>query len=92
MINLEDRSGWSFGLDRELPGPVPGFSVASFVDNAATLSILVHGSSSITQLDILIGATWSQMQRLQVFPWFDRAENRVGLSRDSWMDLGRSNP
>ena len=27
------------------------------------------------QGDILIGATWSQIQRLLVFPWFDRMEN-----------------
>ena len=28
----------------------------------------VNGSSSVIQGDILIGATWSQVQRLQVFP------------------------
>ena len=39
MTNLRDRSEWSFGLARELPGLVPVFSVASFVDNAAALSI-----------------------------------------------------
>ena len=39
-----------------------------FLDNAAALSNLVNGSSSVIQGDILIGATWSQIQRLQVFP------------------------
>ena len=39
-------------------------------DNAAALSSLVNGSSSAMQGDILIGATWSQVQRLQVFQWF----------------------
>ena len=51
MTTLRDRSDWSFGLARELPGPVPEFSVASFVDNAAALSILVNGSSSVIQGD-----------------------------------------
>ena len=63
-----------------------------FLDNAAALSKLVNGSSSVIQGDILIGATWSQMQRLLVFQWFDRMGNCVGLSGDSWMDLRRSNP
>ena len=83
--NLRDRSGWSFGLARELPGPVPEFSVASFVDKAAALSILVNGSSPVIQGDILIGTTWSQIQRLLVFPWFDRVDSKSnpvdGLSR-----------
>ena len=46
---------------------------------------LVNGSSSVTQGDILIGATWSQIQRLQVFQWFDRVDSKSnpvdGLSR-----------
>ena len=29
VTNLRDRSVWSFGLARELPGPVPEFPVAS---------------------------------------------------------------
>ena len=66
------------------------------LDNAAALSNLVNGSSSVIQGDILIGATWSQVQRLQVFPWFDRVDSKSnpvdGLSRDGWMGLGRSNP
>ena len=56
-----------------------------FLDNAAALSNLVNGSSSVIQGDILIGATWSQIQRLQVFPWFDRVDSKSnpvdGLSR-----------
>ena len=55
--------------------------MASFFDNAAALSILVNGSSSVIQGDILIGTTWSQIQRLLVFQWFNRMENCVGLSR-----------
>ena len=47
-----------------------------FLDNAAALSNLVNGSSSVIQGDILIGATWSQVQRLQVFPWFDRVDSK----------------
>ena len=74
--NLGDRSGWSFGLARELPGPVPEFSVASFVDIAAALSILVNGSSSVIQGDILTDASWSQIQRLLVFPLFDRVDSK----------------
>ena len=52
-----------------------------FLDNVAALSNLVNGSSSVIQGDILIDATWSQIQLLLVFPWFDRRENSVGLSR-----------
>ena len=56
-----------------------------FLDNAAALSNLVNGSSSVIQGDILIGATWSQIQRLQVFPWFDSVDSKSnpvdGLSR-----------
>ena len=56
-----------------------------FLDNAAALSNLVNGSSSVIQGDILIGATWSQIQHLQVLPWFDRVDSKSnpvdGLSR-----------
>ena len=56
-----------------------------FLDNAAALSNLVNGSSSVIQGDILIGATLSQLQRLQVFPWFDCVDSKstpvAGLSR-----------
>ena len=56
-----------------------------FLDNAAALSNLVNGSSSVIQGHILIGATWSQIQRLQVFPWFDPVDSKStpveGLSR-----------
>ena len=37
-----------------------------FLDNAAASSNLANGSSSVIQGDILIGATWSQVQRLHV--------------------------
>ena len=47
-----------------------------FLDSAAALSNLVNGSSSVIQGDILIGATWSQVQRLQVFPRFDRVDSK----------------
>ena len=47
-----------------------------FIDNVAALSSLVNGSSSVMQGDILIGATWSQVQRLQVIPWFDRVDTK----------------
>ena len=56
-----------------------------FLDNAVALSSLVNGSSSVIHGDILNGATWSQIQRLQVFPWFDRVDTKSnpvdGLSR-----------
>ena len=56
-----------------------------FIDNAAALSSLVNGSSSVRQGDILIGVTWSQVQRLQVIPWFHRVDTKSnpvgGLSR-----------
>ena len=39
----------------------------------------------VIQGDILVGATWSQIQGLQVFPWFDRVHTKSnpvdGLSR-----------
>ena len=47
-----------------------------FLDNAAALSNLVNGSSSVIQGDILIGAACSQIQLLQVVPWFDRVESK----------------
>ena len=50
-----------------------------FLDNAAALSNLVNGSSSVIQGDILIGATWSQVQRLQIFQWFDFVDSNQTL-------------
>ena len=56
-----------------------------FLDKAAASSNLANGSSSVIPGDILIGATWSQIQRLQVFPRFDRVDPKSnpvdGLSR-----------
>ena len=70
--------------------PVPVFSVASFVDNVATLSILVNGSSSVIQGDIVIDATWSQLQRLLVFPLFDRAKiNGAFPGTGGWTSEGQ---
>ena len=56
-----------------------------FIDNAAGLASLVRGSSSVTNGDVIVGMTWSEMHRLQVLPWFDRVESKSnpvdGLSR-----------
>ena len=62
-----------------------GFLWLQFLDNTAALSNLVNGSSSVIQGDNLIGATWSQVQCLQVFSCFDRVDSKSnpvdGLSR-----------
>ena len=39
VMNVRDHSAWSFGLAREISGPVLVFSVASIVDNAAAASM-----------------------------------------------------
>ena len=56
-----------------------------FIDNAAALSCLVNGSSSVCEGDVIIGTTWRRIQGLEVYPWFDRVDtssNPVdGLSR-----------
>jgi len=56
-----------------------------FIDNAAGLASLVRGSSSVTNGDVIVGMTWSEVHRLQVLPWFDRVESKSnpvdGLSR-----------
>ena len=68
------------------------FYVASFVDNAAALSIFVNGLSSVIQGDILIGTTWSQSNVC----WFSNGSTVwrtvSGFPGDTWMDLRRSNP
>ena len=68
------------------------FAVASFVDNATTLSNLANGPLSVIQRDILIGTTWSQNSVC----WFSNGLTvwRImsGFPGDSWMDLRRSNP
>ena len=59
--------------------------MASLHDNAAALSCLVIGSSSACEGDVIIGVTWSRIQCLEVFPWFDRVDSSSnpvdGLSR-----------
>ena len=56
-----------------------------FIDNAAALSSLINGSSSVREGDVIVGETWSRIQGLGVFPWWDRVDtssNPVdGLSR-----------
>ena len=56
-----------------------------FIDNAAALSSLINGSSSVREGDVIVGETWSRVQGLRVFPWWDRVDtssNPVdGLSR-----------
>ena len=39
-----------------------------FIDNAAALSSLVNGSSSVCEGDVIIGETWSRIQCLEVYP------------------------
>ena len=54
-------------------------------DNAPLLSCLVNGSSSVCEGDVIIGETWSRIQGLGAFPWFDRVDSAAnpvdGLSR-----------
>ena len=56
-----------------------------FIDNSAALSGLVNGSSSVCEGDVIIGETWSRIQGLGVFAWFDRVDSTAnpvdGLSR-----------
>ena len=56
-----------------------------FIDNAAGLSSLVKGSSSVFSGDIIVGATWRLVIALDVLPWFDRVDSHAnpvdGLSR-----------
>ena len=53
---------------------------------------LVNGSLSVTQGDFLIGAKWSQVQRLHVSIWFGSVETKSnpvwGFPGDGWIDLG----
>ena len=56
-----------------------------FIDNAAALSSLVNGSSSVREGDVIVGETWSRIQGLKVFTWLDRVDTSsnpvVSLSR-----------
>ena len=71
-------------LDR-YPDILRGALWLHFVDNAPSLSCLVNGSSSVCEGDVIIGETWSRVQGLGVFPWFDRVDSAAnpvdGLSR-----------
>ena len=46
-----------------------------FVDNAAALSCLVNGSSSVCEGDVIIGETWRRIQALVMYAWFDRDDS-----------------
>ena len=56
-----------------------------FIDNVAAEHSLIKGSSSITSGDVMVGATWDRIQKLNVYPFLDRVmseSNPVdGLSR-----------
>ena len=67
------------------PGVVLGSPWLHFVDNAAALSTLVSGSSSVESGDLISGLTWSLVAGLRCLPWFDRVDTHSnpvdGLSR-----------
>ena len=56
-----------------------------FIDNAAALSALVRGSSSVNSGERITGLTWSHIVGCGCLPWFDRVESASnptdGLSR-----------
>ena len=56
-----------------------------FIDNEAAQHSLVKGSSSIACGDVVVGETWRKIQRLGIYPYFDRVESKAnpvdGLSR-----------
>ena len=56
-----------------------------FIDNNGALSCLVKGSSSCVGTDSIVGYTWKLVEKLDIFPWFDRVDSRSnpvdGLSR-----------
>ena len=55
------------------------------IDNAASLSALVRGSSSVLSGERITGLTWGRIAGLGCYPWFDRVESASnpvdGLSR-----------
>ena len=77
-------------LLKNFPDRFRGSLWLHFLDNAAALSILVNGSSSVIQGDILIGATWSQTQSLRdsngLAVW-NIVKLCVGLSRGQLVTL-----
>ena len=60
-----------------------------FIDNNGALSSLVKGSSSVNQLDLIVGETWRLIAELQVLVWFDRVDSKSnpidGVSR-GWFE------
>ena len=56
-----------------------------FIDNAAALSSVVRGSSSVESGEHITGLTWSRIVGVGCLPWFDRVESAAsptdGLSR-----------
>ena len=89
------RNRWNDIFEIEAVGPLvllenypealEGSLWLHFVDNAAALSSLINGSSSVCEGDAIIGETWSRIQGLKVYPWWDQVDtssNPVGnLSR-----------
>ena len=74
----------AFSVLANYPALQKGRMWLHFIDNAAALSSLVNGSS-VCEGVVIIGATWSRIQCLEVFPWFDRVDSSSnpvdGLSR-----------
>ena len=58
-----------------------------FIDNAAAFGALVKGSSSVVQHDIIVGATWELIAKLDILAWFDRVDSKSnpvdGISRQN---------
>ena len=56
-----------------------------YIDNVAAQYSLVRGSSSIGCGDVVVGETWRRIQRLGIYPYFDRVASKSnpvdGLSR-----------
>ena len=59
-----------------------------FIDNAAALSALVNGSSSVASGDLIVGLAWEVIASRCIYPWFDRVDSKSnpvdGLSRGNW--------
>ena len=67
------------------PNIVKGSLWLHFIDNVASQHSLIKGSSSISSGDVVVGATWQKIQKLDVYAYFDRVESEAnpvdGLSR-----------